>query len=72
MGKDIFPTTIAGFTEYIKNAYTLAQTKLPVYGIGPEKLLVVTPFYNTFIEKEAMSRRQCRNDYYRIIESTAK
>jgi hypothetical protein len=55
MGRHTFPTTIAGFTEYIKNAYTLAQTKLPVYGIGPEKLLVVTPFYNTFIEKEAIA-----------------
>jgi hypothetical protein len=55
MGKNTFPTTIAGFTEYIKNAYTLAQTKLSVYGIAPDRLTPVTPLYNTYIEKEAIA-----------------
>jgi hypothetical protein len=55
MSHDIFPKTIAGFTEYIKIAYAKAQTNMTAYGIAPEKLAVVTPLYNKYIEKEAIA-----------------
>ncbi|MDR2466827.1 MAG: hypothetical protein LBD35_05485 [Prevotellaceae bacterium] len=55
MPHDIFPRTITGFTEYIKIAYAKAQTNLTAYGIAPEKLAVVTPLYDRYIEKEAIA-----------------
>jgi hypothetical protein len=55
MASDLFPRTIAGFTEYIKIAYVKAETNLSVYGVDAGKLEVVKPFYYTYIEKEAIA-----------------
>jgi hypothetical protein len=55
MGKDMFPSTIAGFTEYMKNAYAKAQNSLTAYGISADKLAPITPLYNTYIEKEEIA-----------------
>jgi hypothetical protein len=49
------PTTIAGFTEYIKIVYPKAQTNLSVYGISPDKFNIITPLYNDFIAKEKLA-----------------
>ncbi|MDR0385656.1 MAG: hypothetical protein LBH60_06230 [Prevotellaceae bacterium] len=55
MAHSLFPKTIAGFTEYIKIVYVKAQNNLSVYGVSPDKLAVITPLYNTYIEKEAVA-----------------
>lgn len=55
MPENLFPTTIAGFTEYIKIAYAKAQSSLPTYGVSPDKLAVITPLYNAYIEAEAVA-----------------
>jgi hypothetical protein len=55
MEKDVFPRTITGFTEYMKIAYGKALNNLAVYGIAPDKLAVITPLYNDYIEKEAIA-----------------
>jgi hypothetical protein len=54
-GNDLFPRTIAGFTKYIEIVYVKAQNNLSVYGISPDKFAVITPLYNTYIEKEAIA-----------------
>jgi hypothetical protein len=38
MPENLFPTTIAGFAEYIKIAYAKAQANLSKYGIAAAKL----------------------------------
>jgi hypothetical protein len=55
MPENLFPTTIAGFTEYIKIAYAKAQNNLSKYGISSAKLTPVTPLYNTYIQAEAVA-----------------
>jgi hypothetical protein len=55
MADSLFPTTIAGFTEYIKIAYSKAQTNLQAYGINPEKLAAITPLYDTYVQTEAVA-----------------
>jgi hypothetical protein len=55
MAETLFPTTIAGFTEYIKTTYHKAQTNLPQYNINPEKLDAITPLYNDYITAEALA-----------------
>jgi hypothetical protein len=55
MPENLYPTTIAGFTEYIKIAYKKAETNLQVYGIPPERLAVITPLYNTYVQAEALA-----------------
>jgi hypothetical protein len=55
MADKLFPLSIAGFTEYIKIAYVKAQTNLSVYGVSPDKFNVITPLYDTYIEKEAVA-----------------
>jgi hypothetical protein len=51
MPENLFPTTNSGFTNYIKVAYNKALTSMTEYGISPDKLEVITPIYNTYIEK---------------------
>jgi hypothetical protein len=55
MPENLFPTTIAGFTEYIKIAYAKAQNNLSKYGISSAKLTPVTPLYNAYIQAEAVA-----------------
>jgi hypothetical protein len=55
MPENLFPTTIAGFTEYIKIAYAKAQANLSKYGIADAKLTPVTPLYNTYVQAEAVA-----------------
>ncbi|MDR0385480.1 MAG: hypothetical protein LBH60_05330 [Prevotellaceae bacterium] len=77
MANDLFPLTIAGFTEYIKIVYVKAQNNLSVYGISPDKFAVITPLYETYIEKEAIAAnpetattaaRRARNDSRKSLE----
>jgi hypothetical protein len=42
MPENLFPTIIAGFTEYIKIACTKAEANLSKYGIPSAKLMPVT------------------------------
>jgi hypothetical protein len=55
MPEKLFPTTIAGFTEYIKIAYAKAQNNLSIYGVSSDKLAVITPLYNAYIAAEAVA-----------------
>lgn len=55
MPERVFPTTIAGFTEYIKIAYLKAQVNLSLYKINPEKLASITPLYNEYVSAEALA-----------------
>jgi hypothetical protein len=55
MADNLFPGTISGFTEYIKVAYSKAETNLTVYGIPPEKFAHVTPYFNAYIAAEAIA-----------------
>jgi hypothetical protein len=41
MAESPFPTTIAGFTEYIKTAYHKAQPNLTTYGVA--EVIVINP-----------------------------
>jgi hypothetical protein len=79
MPDSLFPSTIAGFTEYIKIAYVKAQTNLSAYGIAPDRFEIVTPLYNTYIEKEAIAAnpdtattgaRRARDDAREALETT--
>jgi hypothetical protein len=55
MPERLFPTTITGFTEYIKIAYIKAEDSLSKYGISADKLAPVTPLYNAYIQAEAIA-----------------
>jgi hypothetical protein len=55
MPENLFPTTIAGFTEYIKIAYAKAQNNLSPYGVNPVKLSEITPLYNAYIQAEEVA-----------------
>jgi hypothetical protein len=55
MSHDAIPTTIKGFTEYIKIAYAKASANLNVYGISGSKFALITPLYNDYIAKEAIA-----------------
>jgi hypothetical protein len=55
MPENLFPTTIAGFTEYIKIVYAKAQNNLSKYGVSSDKLTPVTPLYNAYIQAEAVA-----------------
>jgi hypothetical protein len=55
MPENLFPTTIAGFTEYTKIACAKAEANLSKYGISSSKLTPVTPLYNTCIQAEAVA-----------------
>ncbi|MDR2116935.1 MAG: hypothetical protein LBP87_11210, partial [Planctomycetaceae bacterium] len=77
MSNHIFPRTITGFTEYIKIAYAKAQNNLPQYGISPDKLMAITPLYNTYVQTEEIAAnpdtattgaRNARNDARKVLE----
>jgi hypothetical protein len=77
MPENLFPTTITGFTEYMKVAYAKAQNSLPQYGISPDKLNVITPLYNDYMHAEAVTAnpetatvgaRRARNDVRKMLE----
>jgi hypothetical protein len=77
MADNLFPTTIAGFTEYIKIAYTKALANEKAYGIPPEKLEVITPLYNTYLQAESVAAdpetatkgaRRTRDDARKALE----
>ena len=53
MPDNLFPGTVAGFTECIKIVYDKAQTNLQNYGISPDRLAAITPLYNAYIQAEA-------------------
>jgi hypothetical protein len=55
MSDYLYPTTIAGFTEYIKIAYKKAQANLSTYGIASGKLDAITPLYNDYVQAEAVA-----------------
>jgi hypothetical protein len=55
MPDNIFPATIAGFTQYIEIAYAKAQNSLQKYGVPPDKLEVITPLYDDYINAEAVA-----------------
>jgi hypothetical protein len=55
MSTGLFPKTIAGFTEYIKIAYTKVQNSMSQYGISPDKLNSITSLYNVYIQTEAIA-----------------
>lgn len=55
MADSLYPLTITGFTEYIKVAYAKAQTSLQKYGVSPDKLAVITPLYNAYVQAEAIA-----------------
>ncbi|MDR2774211.1 MAG: hypothetical protein LBC19_05625 [Tannerella sp.] len=55
MPENLFPTTIAGFTEYIKIAYAKAQINLQIYGIAETKLMPVAPLYDAYIQAELIA-----------------
>ncbi|MDR2469177.1 MAG: hypothetical protein LBD27_01685 [Tannerella sp.] len=55
MPERVFPTTITGFTEYIKIAYMKAESSLVLYGINPEKLMPIEPLYGNYIAAEAIA-----------------
>ena len=78
MPENLFPTTITGFTEYIKIAYLKAQNNQSSYGISSSKLAVVTPLYNAYIAAEAIAAnpdtatkgaRRTRDDAREALES---
>jgi hypothetical protein len=78
MPENLFPTTIAGFTEYIKIAYAKAQANLPKYGIPNGKLEVITPLYNNFVQAEAVAAnpetattgaRRARDEAKKVLET---
>jgi hypothetical protein len=77
MAENLFPRTIAGFTEYIKIAYAKAQNSLSAYGVSPDKLAPVTPLYNAFVQAEAVAAnpetattgaRRTRNEAQKALE----
>ncbi|KAA6302059.1 MAG: hypothetical protein EZS26_001660 [Candidatus Ordinivivax streblomastigis] len=77
MPENLFPTTIAGFTEYIKIAYNKAETNLTTYGINPDKLTVITPFYTAYVQAEEVAAnpdtattgaRRTRDDARKALE----
>jgi hypothetical protein len=55
MADKLFPTTITGFTEYIKVAYAKADTSLSAYGIAPDKFAPIIPLYGAYITAEAVA-----------------
>jgi hypothetical protein len=55
MPENLFPTSIAGFTEYIKVAYAKAEESLSKYGVSADKLAPVTPLYDAYIRAEAVA-----------------
>jgi hypothetical protein len=55
MADQLLPTTITEFTEYMKIAYGKAQNSLQIYNIDPNKLAVITPLYNAYIDAEAIA-----------------
>jgi hypothetical protein len=55
MPENLFPATITGFTEYMKIVYAKAQSGLPQYGVSGDKLSVITPLYNAYIQAEAVA-----------------
>jgi hypothetical protein len=55
MADNLFPGTIAGFTEYMKIAYHKAQINLSVYGISTDKFAGITPLYNDYIAAEEIA-----------------
>ena len=77
MPERIFPRTIAGFTQYIKIAYNKALSSLSQYGINPDKLTVVTPLYEDYIQAEEIAAnpesatkgaRRARDDARKALE----
>jgi hypothetical protein len=77
MKKNFFPTTIKGFTEYIKVAYQKAFSNLAAWNIPEEKLGKVTPVFKDYISKEALAanpdtatkgNREARNEAREILE----
>jgi hypothetical protein len=78
MADNLFPTTIAGFTESIKVAYNKALVSLPEYGVSPDKLAVITPIYETYVQAEAVAAnpetattgaRRTRDEAKKVLES---
>jgi hypothetical protein len=55
MADSLFPSTITGFTEYMKVAYAKAAANLNIYGISTTKFAVITPLYNNYIAAEAVT-----------------
>jgi hypothetical protein len=53
--KDVFPRSIAGFTEYIKIAWQKASANLNAYGIPPARLDAVAPLYKDYIATAALA-----------------
>jgi hypothetical protein len=78
MAHEVCPRTITGFTEYIKVAYAKAQTSMKQYGIAADRLNVITPLYNAYIQAEAVTAdpatattgaRRARDSARRTLES---
>ncbi|MDR2811390.1 MAG: hypothetical protein LBB84_12715 [Tannerellaceae bacterium] len=78
MAESIFPRPIAGFTEYMKIAYSKAQVNLQTYHIAPDKLAVISPLYNTYVQAEAVAAnpdtatsgaRRTRDEVRKTLES---
>jgi hypothetical protein len=77
MAENLFPRTITGFTEYMKVAYAKAQNSLPQYGVSPDKLNVIAPLYDAYIQAEAVAAnpetatvgtRRTRDDARKALE----
>jgi hypothetical protein len=77
MSKGSIPQTIAGFTEYIKNAYQKAYANWSAYGIAGAKLAVITPLYEDYLAKEALAanpdtatkgNREARDEAHNVLE----
>ena len=78
MPENLFPTTITGFTEYIKIAHAKAKNNLEFYGISATKLAAVTPLYNAYIAAEGIAAnpdtatkgaRRLRDNFREALES---
>jgi len=52
---ELFPNSIAGFTEYIQIAYKKAFNNMQAYGYPPANIQVVTPVYEEYLKAEAMA-----------------
>jgi hypothetical protein len=77
MPENLFPSTITGFTEYIKIAYNKAEANLRAYNINPDKLSVVAPLFDAYIQAEDVAAnpdtattgaRRTRDDARKVLE----
>jgi hypothetical protein len=77
MPEKILPRSITGFTEYIKIAFNKAQANVEYYHISPEKMWVISPLIDAYVQAEAVAAnpdtatagaRRARNAARRALE----